>query len=399
MEISDLYASSQKLIDAVSVDKERYLAKDINWDLPMICIKGARGVGKTTLMLQELKKREAGHECLYVSLDNLWFSEHRLVDLAEYHYSHGGKYLYVDEVHRYPYTNWIQEMKNIYDSLPGLHIVFSGSSMLKIDMSIADLSRRCLFYTMAGMSFREYLDFCRIGTFPKVSLTDILTNHSEIETTVNSSIRPLEHFTGYLKKGYYPFSKIYGETYPEALRQVVNVIIENDMAASLQVEKVTINKFKRLLYIISSSVPFSPNISRLAENLSTNRNQTYSMLDILEKAALIINLHSGKDNFNQFQKPDKIYLDNTNLIYALSSDANIGTVRETFFANQLRHGHKIFSTEKGDFLVDGKYLFEVGGKNKSFNQIKDLPDSFLAVDEIEYGHEARIPLWLFGFLY
>lgn len=399
MEISDLFRISSNLAGSISLDKKRYLYDRISWTVSMLCVKGARGIGKTTMFLQRMHSAFKDEEALYVALDNIWFSEHRLIDLVDYHYNHGGTHLFADEVHRYPFQNWIQEMKNINDSYPGYHVAFTGSSLLKIDMSKADLSRRCIFYDMQGMSFREYLSFKGVADLPAYSLDDILHHPIEIAQEVLKQVRPLQYFGDYLKHGYYPFYDKYASTYAEALQQIINTIIENDIPTSLNIEKLTVNKFKRLLFIISKMVPFTPNISKLGTSLETNRIQTYNMLEVLSKAALINSLYSGKSNMQQLSKPEKIYLENTNFLHALSSDVEIGNARETFFANQLKQGHTITFSGQGDFLIDGQYTIEVGGKDKTFDQIKDLPNSFLAIDDAEYGHQNKIPLWLFGFLY
>lgn len=399
MEIADLFRISNNLVRSINLDKKRYMYDKISWSLPMLCIKGARGIGKTTMLLQRMKFEFKGEEALYVSLDNIWFSEHRLLDLVDYHYNHGGTHIFVDEVHRYPYANWIQEMKNIYDSYPGYHVAFTGSSLLKIDMAMADLSRRCIFYDMQGMSFREYLDFEGVASLPAYGLDDILNNHIQIETDILKNVKPLKFFSDYLVHGYYPFYEKYASTYSEALQQIINAIIDSDIPTSLNIEKITVNKFKRLLFIISQMVPFAPNISKLGQSIEANRQKTYDMLATLSKAALINNLYSGKDNMQQLCKPEKVYMENTNLLYALSSNVTNGNARETFFANQIKEAHSATFSGDGDFFVDGKYTVEVGGKDKTFDQIKDIPDSFLAIDDVESGHRNKIPLWLFGFLY
>lgn len=399
MEIDDLFSISANLGRTVSTRWKRYMADRVNWSLPMVSLKGARGVGKTTLLLQEMKERYEGNEALYVSLDNIWFSEHRLFDLVNYHYNHGGTCLFADEVHRYPYPNWSQELKNINDSFPNYKVAFTGSSLLEIDLSKADLSRRCIFYTMQGLSFREWLNMQGIGNFTTYSLEDILEHHQEAEEEILKQVRPLKYFSNYLQHGYYPFYQKYAESYGETLRQVMNVIVESDLPATMSVGRQTVMKFKRLLFIISKMVPFTPNIAKLCQSVETNRSQMYQMIDTLNRARLIKCLYSGKDNMRQLTKPEKIYLENPNLLYALSKEVPIGNARETFFANQLGEGHSLTFSGDGDFLIDGRYTIEVGGKDKTYNQIKDLPNSFLAIDDVETGMRNKIPLWLFGFLY
>ena len=399
MDITGIITTSNKLSSSVTLEHKRYLYDRIYWEQPMLCIKGPRGVGKTTLMLQRIREVGVEDTALYVSLDHLWFSEHRLIELVEYHYSHGGTHIFVDEVHRYPYKNWMQEMKNIYDSYPGYHVVFSGSSLLKIDMSIADLSRRCMFYNMQGLSFREYLGFAGIADFKPCTLEEVLNHHGEIARQVNSEIRPLKHFADYIVHGYYPYYEKYAPVYPEIIQQTITAIIDEDLNAVQDIASVTRNKFKRLLYIISQQVPFVPNISNIGQAIESTRKQAYEMISTLERAALINNLYSGKADFSQLTKPEKIYLENTNMMHALSSHVDKGNDRETFFANQLNEGHRLSYTGKGDFLIDGHHTIEVGGKSKGFDQIKDMLGSYIASDDIEYGYGNRIPLWLFGFLY
>ena len=400
MEIADIYINSTRLVNAVSLTYVRYLHDAIDWTSRMICIKGARGVGKTTLMLQRIKQSFPGNEqAVYVSLDNLRFTEHRLIELVEYHLLHGGTHLFVDEVHRYPYNNWIQELKNIYDSYPGLRVVFTGSSLLQIDFSVADLSRRCVFYTLQGLSFREYLEFEGKGSFPVFTLEEILKGHLTAAADVVSQITVIPLFEEYLRQGYYPFYKEAPVSYPLRLQQIITTVLENDLPAVEKVEYVSIKKMKRLLMILSQMVPFTPNMTKIAESIEATRQSVIRMFQVLERAALLIMLYSGKNNMQQLAKPEKVYLDNTNLMYALSSSADIGNIRETFFANQLKQNHQIAFSGQGDFRINDVYTFEVGGKNKTFEQIKDVPNSYLAIDGIEYGTGNRIPLWLFGFLY
>lgn len=400
MEISSLYVKSTRLVSAISMGNIRFLYHTILWNSRMICIKGARGVGKTTLMLQRMKSMEIGSDqALYVSLDDLWFTDHRLLELVEYHYTHGGTHIYIDEVHRYPYTNWAQELKNIYDSYPSLHIVFSGSSILNINMSQADLSRRCLFYHMPGLSFREYLSFEGKGQFESFTLEDIIARHIEIEREIVPRLKILPFLEDYLRHGYYPIYKEVADAYHIVLQQMISTIIDVDLPSVEDTEHLTLNKIKRLLVIISKTVPFTINATKIGASIESSRQMVVKMLGLLNNAALLTVLYSGKNKFSQLAKPEKIYLDNTNLMYSLSSNIEVGTLRETFFANQLKQNHEMTFNGSGDFLIDEKHTFELGGDYKSFNQIKDIPDSYLVIGDIEYGHLNRIPLWLFGFLY
>ncbi|MDR0961734.1 MAG: AAA family ATPase [Mediterranea sp.] len=400
MEIIEMYANSTRLIAAVSTSQVRYLYSRIDWSARMICIKGARGVGKTTLMLQYLKQNvPQGDAAIYVSLDDLYFTEHRLLDLAEYHYLHGGTHLFLDEVHRYPYSNWAQELKNIYDRYPNLHVVFTGSSLLQVDFTMSDLSRRAVFYTLQGLSFREFLLFEGEGDFPSYPLEQILAEHTRIVPDIVARTSVIALFEKYLQYGYYPFYKETVASYSLRLQQVINVILENDLPAVEKIEYASIRKMRHLLVVLSRMVPFTLNVTKMGELIGTTRQQIVRMFEILERAALLIILRSGKGNLRQLGKPEKIYLDNANLMYALSATPDIGTLRETFFANQLKQAHTLTASDRGDFLIDETWLFEVGGKTKTFEQIKDIPQSYLAVDDVEYGTGNRIPLWLFGFLY
>ena len=367
----------------------------------MLCIRGARGVGKTTLLLQRIAEAfpAGSNQALYVSLDELWFNDNRLIDLADYHYIHGGTHLFLDEVHRYPQDSWAQEIKNIYDRYPGFHVVFTGSSILKIDQSQADLSRRCLFFTMQGLSFREYLDFAGIAQFQSVSLDQILANHVSFATGITRQVHVLQYFEEYLRHGYYPFYQELVQGYEMALRQMVVNVIEQDIPQADSIELSTINRIKRLISLIARTTPFTVNVSRIANTLECDRQTVHKLLRTMQRASLINMLFKGKNNMQQLVKPEKVYLENTNLIYSLSSDISIGNVRETFFSNQLFSSHELAFSGSGDFLVDNTHTIEVGGHRKSFEQIKDMPNSYLAVDDIEIGNGNRIPLWLFGFLY
>ncbi|GHV09992.1 ATPase AAA [Bacteroidia bacterium] len=360
---------------------------------------GARGTGKTTMMLQYMKENFPDRKkALYVSLDNIWFTQHSLLDLAEQFYNYGGTHLFIDEVHKYP--TWSIEIKNIYDGFPNMHIVFTGSSILKIYQSKADLSRRCINYYLSGLSFREYLYMEHKLDFPVIELSDLLKNHQSIANEIVTQIRILPEFKKYLEHGYYPYYKEGLKLYWSRIQNVVNVILENDLPAIEPVEYFSILKLKKLLMILSEIVPYTPNINRLSSEIETGRVNTLTYLDYLERAKLIKSLSLSTKNMGALTKPDKIYLDNTNLLYSLcGSTPNIGNIRETFFANQLSAKHTLNTSKQGDFLVNNKWTFEVGGAKKTFDQIKDLQDSFVAADEIETGFGNKIPLWLFGFTY
>jgi predicted AAA+ superfamily ATPase len=376
----------------------RYLYENIRWTNRLIGILGARGTGKTTLLLQHIRQNFPQRDkALYVSLDNIRFSKNSLSELAEHFYSYGGTHLFIDEVHRY--KNWAVEIKNIYDNFPRLHIVFTGSSLLEVYRSQADLSRRAVCYNLQGLSFREFLLFENKLDIPAVTFDDIITNHQNIAGNICSTLKILPEFQNYLSYGYYPFYREGTEDFSYRLQNVINLILDNDLPAVENIEYVTVQKIKKLLLIIASMAPYSPNITRLSEDIESNRNATLKYLIYLQKAALLRLLPPLHTTMGAMSKPEKVFLDNSNLLYTLAPDANTGNIRETFFASQLSVGHKLTSLEKGDFLVDGKYIFEVGGKSKTYEQIRNIENSFIAADDLEIGYGNKIPLWMFGLLY
>ena len=383
-----------------NTDFLRSLMTRIEWNARLIGIKGARGVGKTTLLLQYIKKNlgEDLDKALYVSLDNIWFNQHSLVELADSFVKRGGKFLFVDEVHKYP--NWSQEIKNIYDDYQELKIVFTGSSLLEILNARADLSRRAIIYHMHGLSFREYLEMELGVHFEPVMFDDIMTNHRDISTIIQKEIKPLQYFHDYLKKGYYPFYQDLPHLYYNRLNEVINMMLEIELPSLRKMELAYVPRIKQLLSIIAASVPFSPNVSKLSSKINISRVTLLQYLYYLDEVGLTINLHSGSGGISKLQKPVKIYLENTNLAYSLATEnANMGNIRETFFANQLKQSHRITSSRKGDFKIDDQYVFEIGGKNKIDSQIKGIENAFIAADNIEIGGYQTIPLWLFGFMY
>ncbi len=371
----------------------------INWNARLIEIKGARGVGKTTLLLQYIKANlPLDQSTLYVSLDNIWFSENRLSTMTDTFVKQGGKYLFLDELHKYP--NWSQELKNIYDDYPELQVVFTGSSLLEILNSRADLSRRAIIYTMQGLSFREYLGITQGTKFDEYKLEQILNNHISIAREINAMVKPLHYFDAYLKSGYFPFFQEVPDLYYQRLEEVINMTIEIELPLLRKVEVSYIPKLKQLLQIISESVPFIPNVSKLSERIGINRNTFTAYLYFLQEANLTRNLYKDSSGISLLQKPEKIFLENTNFQYALApANTDKGAVRETFFANQLGYEYQVDYTDRGDFLINQKYTFEIGGKGKGAQQISNIPNSYVAADTLEYGHGNKIPLWLFGFLY
>ena len=393
-----LQRTYHRLIQETEMTRFRYLYGNIRWTNRLIGIMGARGTGKTTLLLQHIKKTFSNRDAtLYASLDNIWFATHRLSDLAEQFYNYGGTHLFLDEVHRY--TGWAAEIKNIYDSFPRLHIVFTGSSLLEVYKSQVDLSRRAVCYSLQGLSFREFLQFENKLEQKPVTLNNILANHQNLAEEISGKLKILPEFRNYLSYGYYPFYKEGIEDYYFRLQNVINLIFDNDLPAVENVEYVTISKIKKLLMIIASLSPYSPNITRLSNDIESNRSATLKYLVYLQKATLLRLIAPAQKTMGALSKPEKIFLDNSNLLYTLTGDVNIGNVRETYFVNQLSVNQIITTSEQGDFRVGDKYIFEIGGKSKTYEQIKNLENSFIAADDLEIGYGNKIPLWLFGFLY
>ena len=394
-----LFETYIKKVERTDVGFVRNLMDEIDWNARLIGLKGARGVGKTTLLLQRCKLyHKLDGSSLYVSVDNIWFSEHKLYDFASDFAKKGGRYLFLDEVHKYP--NWSQELKNIYDDFPELNVVFTGSSLLEIINAKADLSRRAVVYEMQGFSFREYLNMSLKINLQSYSLNEILENHIMIAQNILKEVKVLKYFEHYLKYGYYPYYNELPDLYYSRVNEVVNLIIETEIPLLRSVDMAYTRKIKQLLLIISESAPFVPNISKLSERIGITRNALLSYLNALNESRLIISAHKSSGGISVLQKPDKIYLENPNLMYALSDfNVNIGNVRETFFANQLQYKYKINVSEHSDFYVDNQYTFEIGGKDKGKKQINTLSNSYIVSDDIEYGFNEKIPLWLLGFLY
>ncbi len=398
VELQPLYDSYHRKIAKIDLRFKRYLYSQINWKARIISIKGARGVGKTTLLLQHiLESYEDIDQTLYASLDNLWFATHSLMDLVDWAYRHGISRLYLDEVHRY--EGWSQALKNIYDDYPDISIVYTSSSLLVLDNATVDMSRRQTPYTLYGLSFREYLELEGIFKTEVIPLDDILEHHVKKAMDIVASIKVAPLFEAYLSHGYYPFYRESLEDFPSRLRETVTVVIDSDLPAVENVTYETLQKAKKLLMIISEHVPFEPNMSALWRQLSTDNESGLKMLYALDKAQVLALLTAKTKNYKSLTKPDKIFLGNPNLMHALCPKVDKGNERETFFISQLRVLHDVHYPKQGDFFIDDRYLFEVGGKGKTFEQIADLPDSYLAVDDTEVGSGSRIPLWLFGFLY
>lgn len=377
---------------------KRSLYFSINWDVRMLGIKGEKGVGKTTLILQHIKEAfDNPDDALYVSMDNLWFNTHSIMDLVDYLYSKGVYHIFMDEIHKCP--DWTAVLKNLYDNYPKLNVVYTGSSMLRIDNSRVDLSRRQTLYKLNNLSFREYLEYEGIASFDAYSLDDLLKNHVKYAMEITDKVKVLKYFPDYLSRGMYPFYKESNSDFHIRLSEAITQTLESDLPAVEEVTFETVQKSKKLLMIIAESLPFVPNVNKLCEALATTRDSCLKILYALDRAGVLHLLTAELKNYKKLVNPDKIFLGNTNLMYALGGKTEIGTIRETFFANQVGAYNILQYPKKGDFFACKKYLFEVGGAGKSFEQIKDEPDSFLAVDDTEIGTGSRIPLWLFGFLY
>jgi uncharacterized protein len=390
---------SESRLQRVPLTFFRFLINEINWNDRLIGISGARGTGKTTLLLQFMKtKLPINTEALYVSLDDIYFAQTPLVYFAEEFYKKGGDYLFLDEVHKYP--NWSQELKNIYDNLPGLKIVFTSSSALDIYKGSHDLSRRAMVYNLPGLSFREFIELKYQISFQSMSLESILETKISAHYNIIEKIKPLKLFGEYLQNGYYPFFMESGDNYISRLINISNQVLENDIPTIFHIDFYSVLKIKKMLAVLSRIVPYKPNIEKLVSQSGTTRDTLLKFLYYLEKAEIVNWLAKDTFGINYLNKPDKLFLNNTNLMYALSdTKPEIGNLRETFFLNQVKVKHKVNYPETGDFLVDEKYLFEIGGQNKKQKQIKGIENSFITVDGIEYPMGNKIPLWLFGFLY
>ncbi|MDH5399139.1 MAG: AAA family ATPase [Cyclobacteriaceae bacterium] len=398
--MESLYEFQNNLLAHTPRSFKRYLYNRIDWGQRMIGIKGLRGAGKTTLMLQYVLNSQTGTKnMLYVTADHPWFYTHSLFELADYFYKYGGKTLLIDEVHKY--AGWSNELKLIYDGFPDLQVIFTASSALEIYRGEADLSRRVQTWTLHGLSFREFLWLNNTYRSNAHNLKDVLHNHEEVAREITNKTKILASFKAYLKKGYLPFF-IHDpqEIYLDKILRTINTTIEYDLSSTEGYSAGNIVQIKKLLGVIAESAPFTPNISALARKMQLGRDTINYYLLAMDRAGLLHLVHKAGKGVATLQKPDKIFMGNTNLSFAFKEHPDSGALRETFFYNQLAAaGHRIVLPEKGDFLVDDSFLFEIGGKNKSGQQLVDVANSFIAADEIEAGFRNKVPLWLFGFLY
>lgn len=386
-----LFEYSNKLIKETDTSFFRYMYDEINWKSRMIGLIGPRGVGKTTLVLQYIKQNLNPAETLYVTAEDFYFVDNRFADLADAFVKRGGKYLFIDEIHKY--KDWAKELKLIYDYHKDLYVVFTGSSVLDIKKGASDLSRRAVIYNMQGLSFREYLRLFHNISANNYSLEDILQHKVELPDLKH----PLPLFSDYMKEGYYPFAL--EEDFELRLGQIINQTLENDIPMYAGMNVATGRKLKQLLAIIAKSAPFKPNMTKIADMLSASRNNISDYCLYIEEAGMIAQLRDDTGGIRGLGKVDKVYLDNTNLIYNLAGDtSNIGNIRETFFLNQMRVKYDVFASPVADFFVDDK-TFEVGGKSKGQKQIKEMKNGYVVKDDIENGYLNVIPLWQFGLTY
>lgn len=398
--MQNLLRRYQSLLSKVKLGFERNLSSQINWEARAIGLKGARGTGKSTLMLQQIKKRGDLSKSVYISLDDLYFKNNTVLDTAEQLYRDGIRILYLDEVHKY--RDWQREIKNLYDFYPDLKLIISGSSILELQKSSVDLSRRVLFYELPSLSFREFLALKYDIIIPKFTLEELQKNHVTIAQSLKEKLdSPLTYFREFLEYGAYPYF-IEGVTdFNYRLQQVVNVIIDYDLPEAKDISVSTQNKLKKLLFILSESVPFTPNISKLATQLETTRPMLTEMLYLLEEARLVRNLRSASKGTSLLNKPEKIYLSNTSLIHSFSEKGrNQGNLRETFAIDQLQNaGYSVTFPKQGDFLVDETYLLEIGGAGKGSSQVSNFENHLIFSDDLEIGWGRKLPLFLLGLLY
>ena len=398
-----LFERHNDYLSMVPMNYVRNFMQQVHWESRLIAIRGPKGVGKSTLMLQyiNLHFKIGDRHVLYCSADSNYFSTHTLVDLAEYFVKRGGLWLFIDEIHKYP--GWSREIKEIYDLYGDLHIVLSGSSLIQINDGQADLSRRLLIFDMPGLSLREFIRIDQGLEINPISLEQLLEHPEEFCVRVKSLCRPLEHFDRYVQFGYYPFYFEGEKGYYARVENVINYIVDVELTKYRNLDVGYTRKIKALLQIISQMVPYEVDIAKLSKACGISRLSTLKYINNLEEACLIRRLFTDLGNVTDLQKPDKIYLDNTNLLYTLSPERpEIGTVRETFFANQLASaGHKVeyAGYKKGDFRINGDIVIEVGGQDKGFSQVTEQDNAFVAADDIESAYMRKIPLWAFGFLY
>lgn len=394
-----LYEQSARLLNAVHSSNHRFLYHRIDWNQRLIGLKGARGTGKTTLLLQWLKAQNLPvHQAIYLTLDDIYFAQHSLKDTVHTFYLQGGKVVLLDEVHKY--SGWAREIKNLYDLYPSLKIIFTASSIINIHRQEGDLSRRAVIYHLPGLSYREFLLFQYQISIPPLSLVDLVHHPNEYIRGLDPQFMPLQAFSQYLQYGYYPFLLKNSGSVHQWMNQFIRAIIEYDMSELSNFDIRNAKKMLQLIYLIAQAVPFKPNITELADKTKMHRTTLSNYLYFLEQAQLIhLLLPAGKSTAT-LQKPEKIYLKNTNLLYAMKeNEPDIGTIRETFFLSQVSVEHQVTMPLKGDFQVANQFIFEVGGKNKTAKQIAGLKNAYQVKADVQYASSKELPLWLFGMLY
>lgn len=395
-----LFKKHKMLISQINTDIVREMMHSVNWEKQLVAIRGSRGVGKTTLIRQYIKQKfgiSAG-EALYCVMDSMYFANHTLLELAEQFHLMGGTHLFLDEVHRYP--TWSREIKEIIDLYPNMKITFTGSSLIQILNADADLSRRVLSYTMEGLSFREYLQFYKGIHIPVYSLEDILTNYDDICAETNKLCHPQPLFGEYLRVGYFPFYDGDEEEYYSRIENVIDFIVGQELPQFCGVDPANTRKVKALIQFLADSVPYELNIAKLSARLELNKNTVLSYINSLGRAELLMLLYSDSKTITRLQKPDKIYLHDPNMFYALGFGEKIGTIRECFLINQLSVNHTVeYGKEQGDFIIDGNITIEVGGPDKTFVQVANIPNSYIFADRIELPVGKKLPLWMAGLVY
>ena len=395
-----LFKKHKMLISQINTGIVREMMHSVNWEKQLVAIRGSRGVGKTTLIRQYIKQKfgiSAG-EALYCVMDSMYFANHTLLDLAEQFHMMGGTHLFLDEVHRYP--TWSREIKEIIDLYPNMKITFTGSSLIQILNADADLSRRVLSYTMEGLSFREYLQFYKGIHIPVYSLEDILTNYDDICAETNKLCHPQPLFEEYLRVGYFPFYDGDEEEYYSRIENVIDFIVGQELPQFCGVDPANTRKVKALIQFLADSVPYELNIAKLSARLELNKNTVLSYINSLGRAELLMLLYSDSKTITRLQKPDKIYLHDPNMFYALGFGEKIGTIRECFLINQLSVNHTVeYGKEQGDFIIDGNITIEVGGPDKTFVQVANIPNSYIFADRIELPVGKKLPLWMAGLVY
>lgn len=386
---------SNRKKETISTNFSRFLMLEIDWNERFILILGQRGAGKTTLLLQQLKQE---HNGIYLSLDDIYFEANRLISTIEKLYKEGFRSFYLDEVHRY--EPWSKDLKNAYDNYPDIQLIVTGSSILELSKGQNDLSRRAAVYWLPGLSFREFLDLHYGVPLNIVSMENLLKDHQTKAAEILDHTEILKPFREYLQTGYYPYFIEGIDSYPQKLREATNLSLDVDIALYEDLNALTVRNMKKLMYVLSQSVPFTPNISKLSQKLEIPRNTILKILDLLDRARVLALLRSHTQGISYLQKPDKIYLQNPNLMYVFSDNRPaVGSLRETFFLNQVGVRHKVTTSRFADFMVDETWTFEVGGPSKTGEQIRGVPNAYIAADGMEEGTGHKIPLWLFGFLY